>query len=98
MSEPITTYPAPNLEEYLPPPTKFEREHRAFLRMLPELLRTHEGKYGAVHEEKVVGVGEDKIALALDVWGRFGNVPIFVGRISTKPIELDGPAKALEIT
>jgi hypothetical protein len=87
MSEPVTTYPAPNLEAFLPPPTKFEREYRAFLRLLPELLRAHEGKYVAIHEEKVAGVGDDKITLALDVWRRFGNVPIFVGRVSTEPVE-----------
>ena len=64
MSEPVT-FPAPVLDFPPPPRNKWEREYRAFLQMLPELLKTHRGKYVAVHDGRVVGVDDDKIELAL---------------------------------
>src|SRR5262249_22792908 len=60
MSQP-ETLPAPVIDR--PPRHKWEREYRAFLRLLPELLKTHRGKYVAVHEEQVVDSGDDEVAL-----------------------------------
>jgi hypothetical protein len=85
MSEPVTTYPAPNLEAFLPPMGKYERERRAFQRLLPDLLKTHRGKYVAVHDEKVVDSDEDEVALATRVWQRHGYVPIHVQRVTEQP-------------
>src|SRR5205807_1758117 len=61
---------------------KWQREYRAFLRLLPELLKTHKGKYVAIHEEQCVDTDEDKIALALRVYARYGYVPIQVGLVA----------------
>jgi hypothetical protein len=82
MSEP-ETLPAPVIDR--PPRNKWEREYRAFLRLLPELLKTHRGKYVAVHEEAVVDSGDDEIALTLRVYARYGYVPIHVGLVSERP-------------
>lgn len=54
MSE-IEALPAPVLPK--PPQSKWQREYRAFLRLLPELLATHGGRHVAVHEGRVVGSG-----------------------------------------
>jgi hypothetical protein len=81
MSEPIT-FPAPIIELTPPPRTKWEREYQAFLRLLPELLKTHRDKYVAIHEEHVVDTGEEPLALALRVLSRVGNVDIHVGRVT----------------
>jgi hypothetical protein len=51
------------------------------------LLRTHRGKYVAVHEEQVVDQGNDLIALAQAVYTRYGYVPIYVGPVLEAPIE-----------
>jgi len=67
------------------PPTKFERERSAFLRLLPDLLKTHQGKYVAIHEERVVGEGDDKVAVALATYRQFGYVEIYVGLVTTQP-------------
>jgi hypothetical protein len=75
-----------DLTAYLPAPTKWEREYQAFLGLLPELLKAHEGKYVAVHEGRVVDVGEDKVALALGVYEKYGYVPIYVGLVATRPL------------
>lgn len=85
MSEPVT-YPAVSLTIPIPAHNKWEREYRAFLHMLPELLRSHRGKYVAVHDGRVVDEGEDKIALALGAYQKFGYVPIYVGLVTERPL------------
>ena len=83
MSEVIThTVELPPLQ---PARTKWEREYQAFLRLLPELLKTHRGQYVAVHEGEVVDSGPDKIALALRAYQTHGYVPIYVGLVTTEP-------------
>lgn len=79
------TVALPPLGAEPPTLTKWEREYSAFLRLLPELLKTHRGQYAAVHDGQVVATGPDQIALALDVWGRVGYVPIHVGLVTDEP-------------
>ena len=43
---------------------KGEREYRAFLRLLPQLLVSHRGQYVAVHEGQVVDCDADDIRLS----------------------------------
>jgi hypothetical protein len=57
---------------------KWNEERRAFQRLRPSLLRTHLGKYVAIHNGKVVGSGRNQIALGLRAYARFGYVPIYV--------------------
>jgi hypothetical protein len=76
--------PAPQID-WPPPETKWDRERRAFHRMLPSLLQTHRGKFVAIHEEQVVDSGDDEVALGLRVYGRFGYVPIYVGLATDQP-------------
>ena len=86
--------PAPILTPRAPPSGKWEAERRAFLQLRPSLLATHPGKYVAIHEGKVVDWAEDKIALGLRVYSRFGYLPIFVGCVSTeqpKPVRIPSP-------
>jgi hypothetical protein len=75
------------LEVQLPEPelTKYERERRAFFRLLPELLQTHRGQYVAIHDEQVVESGPERLPLAMQVWERVGNVPIYVARVTVEP-------------
>jgi hypothetical protein len=84
MSEPIVIS-AEALTQFQPPPSKWEREYRAFQRLIPELLKTHRGKYVAIHDEQVVDSGEDPIALIKQVHARFGYVPIHVDRVVEQP-------------
>ena len=84
MNEPIIL-PAPIVNLTPPPRNKWEREYQAFQRLLPELLKTHYGKYVAIHEEKVVDAGEEPLALALRVMSKNGNVAIHVGHVTEQP-------------
>ena len=77
--------PAPRIDLPIRGEGKWERERRAFKRLRPSLLCTHLGKYVAIHECKVVDCGEDKIALALRVYKRFGYVPIYVTQVLSEP-------------
>jgi Tfp pilus assembly protein PilP len=81
MSEPVETFPAPSLEEP-PPANKWEREYRAFLALLPELLKTHRGQYVAIHEGRVEDTDPNELALVERVLGRLGDVSIHVGLVA----------------
>jgi hypothetical protein len=70
---------------------KGEREYRAFLRWLPQLLTSHRGKYVAVHNEQVVDSDMDEVALILRVQNKLGLVPIHVGFVTNSPLVLRGP-------
>ena len=91
MSEPVTL-PAPAVDLGPPLLTKWEREFHAFQDLLPQLLPAYRGQYVAIHEGKVVDTGPDKLALALRVLARIGNVPIHVGLVSPvgEPVSRSG--------
>jgi hypothetical protein len=80
MSETITP---PAFEVRLPslPPSKGDSEYRAFLELLPELLKTHRNKYVAIHLGRVVDCDDDDIALVKRMHAAVGYVPIHVGLV-----------------
>ena len=84
MSDP-TTLPAPVVNLPPAPRTKWEREYQTFQGLLPQLLVTHRGQYVAIHNEQVVDSGDDKLAVALRVLAKVGNVPIHVGHVTDGP-------------
>ena len=75
------------IEVHLPdtPPSKFEREKRAFYRLLPGLLATHAGQYVAIHDEQVVDSGADQLEVALRVQWRIGVATIYVHFVGNEP-------------
>jgi hypothetical protein len=74
--------PAPEIYSADFPSSKWEREQRAFLDLLPSLLAMYRGKFVAIHDGKVVGVGDDQAVVALDAYAKCGYVPIFVGLVT----------------
>ena len=80
------TVAAPAIEVQLiePTPDQFERDRRAFLRLLPALLKTHPGQYVAVHNEQVVGSGPDRLKLALEVQARL-RTGVYIGHVTDEP-------------
>lgn len=81
----ILTLPTADLAFAGPPPTKWDREYAAFLRMLPNLLVGHRGRYVAVHDGAVVGAGPDKVAVAMAAYRQFGGVEILVRLVTDEP-------------
>jgi hypothetical protein len=76
------TPPVLTVELPAPEPTKGEREYRAFLRLLPQLMQKHRGQHVAIHDEQVVDSDVDDVALILRVQAKFGYVPIHVGLVT----------------
>ncbi len=67
---------------------KFERERAAFFRLLPELLKTHLGKVVAIHDERVIAVGDDRRPV-IDAATRIaGDVDLMVETVAEEwPVE-----------
>lgn len=80
----VQTLPAPILPAA--PEDKWQREKRAFHRLLPGLLITHKGLYVAIHEGQVVESGADKLEVGGRAYKRFGYVPIFVSLVIDAPL------------
>jgi hypothetical protein len=79
-------FAAPTLDTpVLPPRSKWEREYRAFLRLLPQLLATHRGQFVAIHEGQVVDSDDDEITLALRVYAKYGYIQLHIGRVVEQP-------------
>lgn len=81
----IETIVIPPEALFPPPRNKWEREYRAFQRLLPELLKTHRGKYVAIHEERVFDSGDDRLELIFRVLPKVGGVSIHVGHVTEEP-------------
>jgi len=81
----IVTLPAPLVELTPKPRTKWEREYQAFWKLLPELLKTHKGKYVAIHEGKVIDSGDNRLELVFRALAQAGNVDIHVGLVTDQP-------------
>jgi hypothetical protein len=67
------------------PLSKLGRERQSFYRLLTELLTTHCNQYVAIHDQRVVESGPERLALAMRVLQQVGNVDISVGLVSDQP-------------
>jgi hypothetical protein len=64
----------------------FEREIAAFERLKPALLERYAGQYVAIYQGQVVAVGDNRLELVKQVYGRFGQVVCYVEEVT-----LDSP-------
>ena len=78
--------PPPDVKLLLNPPNKLARELAAFRRLLPGLLEAYRNQYVAIHDEQVVGSGEDLVSVALAAYDRFGYQPIYVDLVTDEPM------------
>lgn len=62
-----------------------DREHAAFERMLPELLKQYPGKVVAIHNGQVVGVGDDEVAVWEEAREKFKGEPIYIQIVEYPP-------------
>jgi hypothetical protein len=72
----------------------WEEERRAFLRLMPTLLATHEGRYVAVHQGCVIAAGPDQVEVARQAYAQAGYVPAYVGLVAagpSRPVRLPSP-------
>lgn len=78
-------YPSPDPTLSKKPKTPWERERRAFWKLLPELLQSYDGQYVAIHDGQVGASGTDEVAVAMDAYSRVGYVPLYLGQVTTSP-------------
>jgi hypothetical protein len=78
-------YLAPDLSVVETPETAWERDRRAFWNLLPELRRSHDGQYVAIHDGKVVASGSERVPVALEAYRRVGYVPLYLGHVTDQP-------------
>ncbi len=69
-----------------------DREHDAFQQMLPELLKQYEGRVVALHNGKVVGVGDDEVEVWEHARQQLGAVPIYVQTVEHPARVYDMPS------
>ena len=63
---------------------KWSQEERAFFRQLPDLLNTLRGKWVAVHEERVVEVGDSLREVLISVRKRYPKTEIYIQLVDEK--------------
>jgi hypothetical protein len=83
-----------------PKDEKWRQEYVAFLRLLPELLKTHRGRYVAVHNSSVVATADTFTDAALEAYRRVGYVPLHVGLVSdvpSSPVRLPSSRAGLQV-
>lgn len=62
-----------------------EREHAAFKRMLPELLKQHPGRAVAIYNGQVVTVGDDRMAVWEQARRQLNGAPVYVQTVEYPP-------------
>jgi len=67
---------------------KFQRERATYYRLLPELLKTHLGKVVAIHDERIIAVGDERRPVLDEATRIAGYVDLFVHRVvEVEPVE-----------
>jgi hypothetical protein len=66
---------------------KLDEELEAYVKLHPELMRTHYGLWVAIHEGAVVDQDQDHVTLYRRVRQRYGRVPVLVCEVTAEPIE-----------
>lgn len=61
------------------------QEQAAFERMKPELLKTHKGKFVAIHDGKLVDSDADEETLVERVYSKFGYHTILITEVTLTP-------------
>lgn len=70
-----------NQQQERPEIEAFEREHTAFLALLPHLQPTFRGCFVAVHRGSVVDSDASRSDLVKRFFARFGEVPVYIGYV-----------------
>jgi hypothetical protein len=76
----------------------FEKERAVFLRLKKKLLgdANYSEKYVAIVGGRIVDSDNDKILLAKRVYSKFGYIPVYIGKVTSKEriFEYPSPERA----
>ena len=79
------------VERERPEIAAFEREHAAFVGLLPQLAANFGGRFVAIHKGNVVDSDASRKELVRRFFARFGDVPVYIGYVGK-------PALAYQVT
>ncbi|HZL36987.1 MAG TPA: DUF5678 domain-containing protein [Tepidisphaeraceae bacterium] len=83
----IDVIESPQLTTMNPPlDDGWRREYAAFVRLLPDLLKSHHGKFVAIHDGKIVAVADTFKDAAMQAYQCVGYVPLHVGQVVEHPV------------
>jgi len=69
----------------------FQEDREVFLRLLPELLKTHPGQFVAIFHGRLVDADPDQWALAKRIYAKYGYQPIYMDKVE-KPRVYEFPS------
>lgn len=82
MNETDVVLPSPQIELPVPTPDVWTRNRDYFVSHRDELMKEYRGKYVAVHDGRIVAIGDDKLEAAKAGYAQCGRVPVYVGFVS----------------
>ncbi len=62
-----------------------EREHAAFQKMLPELLLQYPGRVVAIHQGRVIAVGDNRMDVWQEARQQVDRAPVYVQTVESSP-------------
>ncbi len=68
---------------------KLAREHDLFEQMLPDLMKEYAGKYVALHDGKVIEVGESAVRVLTNAHKKVPGTMHYVRLVTDQPLPLD---------
>ena len=76
-----------------------EPNRTAFRKLLPELLKTHEGQFVAIYQEKLVDADPDRATLVQRTRER-GYRPVYIQKVTPEPriVELPSPEEVRRVS
>ena len=69
----------------------WQRERRAFERLLPSLRRRFAGRYVAIHRSRIAGSDAGHDVLFARVWRKLHGATFFIGRVGGETPTVDVP-------
>lgn len=76
---------------------RLEPNRSAFQRLLPELLKTHEGQFVAIHKGKVIDSDSDDRELAKRVMANLGDEPVYIQKVEEELPSFEVPSPEVVI-
>ena len=88
-ARPVDDIVSDAVEQYLEAQwrTQLDEELAAYVKLHPELVRTHFGAWVAVHDGAVIDHDLDRVALYRRVRQRYGRIPVLVCEVTEQPVE-----------
>jgi len=78
--------------------TQFQKDYELFDRLKPRLLmeERYRGKWVVIYKGEIRAVDDDDRKLAMFIYGKYGNVPAYIGKVVEEEEVFELPSPELE--